>query len=139
MNNFGSLRTSSQAPYLSRPCLDKSVHTGSRSLRCSSSPQNVCRTFRGPHNYVSPHPPIGHPLRSRRGPIGRSLRSGLYFLPHMPKVGAIINRPQKQNRNGDYQSPDGIHKIITGEYYSPLRGYHKRSVRKKSPLRWGAE
>jgi hypothetical protein len=30
-------------------------------------------------------------------------------------VGAIINRQQKQNRNGDYQLPDGDTEIITGE------------------------
>jgi len=40
-----------------------------------------------------------------------SLRSGLCFLPHMPKVGAIINRQT------------GMHEIITGEYYSLLNGY----------------
>jgi len=54
--------SSSQAPYLSHTCRDKSVHIGSRSLRCSSSPPKVCRTFRGPRNYVSPHPPRRHKL-----------------------------------------------------------------------------
>ncbi|MBR6939444.1 MAG: hypothetical protein IKH65_01420, partial [Clostridia bacterium] len=32
--------------------------------------------------------------------------------------------PQKQTKSSGTNRPIGIHEIITGEYYSPLREYH---------------
>ena len=64
---------------------------------------------------MSPHPPFGHPLRSRRGPIGMSVRT----------VGAIINRQQKQNRTDCYHSPDGDTQNYNGRIiFAPTRGTH---------------
>jgi len=89
--------SSSQAPYLSRLRLQKSVCAGSQSLRCSSSPQKVCRTFRGPRNYVIATPALRapSPISERANRDVREDSRGDY------------QSPEKNNRNGEYQSPDG--------------------------------
>ena len=136
MNNWGSLRSdflfcrdtnsrgdyqsptkricgasSSQVPYLSRPCLDKSVHTGSQSLRCSSSPQKVCRTFRGPHYYVSPHPPFGL-CPSESMVVSLAVASWYSLFPHLT---ASLYRPPDALRRFD--PPISERAKLTGTLY----------------------
>ena len=100
-----SLASSSQASYLSHPRLKKAC-AGSQSFRCSSSPQKVCRTFRGPRDILSSleNPPFSsRPLAPASPKIHRFHPDRLHraSLSGEKQTDRLIRKPAK-NKLTDY-------------------------------------